>query len=135
MPLESQTLPFVDPYSLAEELDELLPVSLVRLKARGDLWLFHQGMALLAKWWAQHHFRMPVLQEILGLIKDTKPKQGSRVLMPMNHNNLAPLQVRTKVLWCESNSRCVYLALRQGLETVQLQWFIGWGKERHRAPC
>ena len=30
VPLETQTLPFVDPYDLAEEPDELLPVSLVK---------------------------------------------------------------------------------------------------------
>jgi hypothetical protein len=122
--LETQTLPFVDPYNLAEELDELLPVSLVRFKATGDLWWFRQGLALLARWWVQNHFHIPLLQETLGLIKDKKPKQGSQVLMPRSHKNLVPLQVRGNFLWCESNSRCAILALRQGLDIEQRQWFM-----------
>ena len=44
IPLEKKTLAFVDPYSLAEEPDELLPVSLVRFSATGDLSWLHQGL-------------------------------------------------------------------------------------------
>jgi len=124
VPLETQTLAFVDPYSLAEEPDELLPVSLVKLSATGDLSWLHQGLALPRKWWLQNHFRVPLIQEILGLIKDKKPKQGSHVLMLRSHKNLLPLQVRGKILWCESNSRCVILALKQGREVERLQWFM-----------
>ena len=44
IPLEKKTLAFVEPYSLAEEVDELLPVSLVRFSATGDLSWLHQGL-------------------------------------------------------------------------------------------
>ena len=47
----------------------------------------------------------------------------------MSHNSLVPLQVRGKVLWCEHNSRCVILDLRQGLEIEQLQRFIHEAKK------
>ena len=43
--------------------------------------------------------------------------------MPRNHKTLLPLQVRGKILWCENNSRCVILALKQGREVERLQWF------------
>jgi len=124
VPLEKQTLPFVDPYNLADEPDEPLPVSLVSFKATGNLNWLHSGLALPARWWVKNHFRIPLLQEILGLIKDKKPKQGGHLLMPRNHKNLVPLQVRGKVLWFENNSRCVVLALKQGKEIEHLQWFM-----------
>ena len=90
----------------------------------GDLNWLHQGLALPRKWWQQNHFCVPLTQEILGLIKDKKPKQGSQALMPRNHKSLLPLQVRGKILWCENNSRCVILALKQGREVERLQWFM-----------
>ena len=39
IPLEKKTLAFVDPYNLAEEPDELLPVSLVKFSAGDMKWL------------------------------------------------------------------------------------------------
>ena len=133
IPLEKKTLAFVDPYSLAEELDELLlPVSLVRLSATGDLNWLHQGLVLPRRWWLQNHFRVPLMQEILGLIKNKKAKQGNNALMPRNHKNLLPLQVRGKILWFENNSRSVILALQQGREVEHLQWFMN---ELHKDIC
>ena len=76
------------------------------------------------KRWLQNHFRVPLIQELLGLIKDKTPTQGSQVLMPTNHKNLLPLQVRGKILWRESNSLCVILALKQGREVEHLQWLM-----------
>ena len=63
------------------------------------------------------------MQEILALIKNKKAKQGNNALMPRNHKNLLPLQVRGKILWFENNSRSVILALQQGREVERLQWF------------
>ena len=60
VPLETQTLAFVDPYGLAEELDELLPVSLVKLSATGDLNWLRQGLALPRKRWLQNRVRVPL---------------------------------------------------------------------------
>ena len=124
IPLQKQTLAFVDPYKLAEEADEVLAVSLVRLSATGELSWLHQGLGLPRRWWLQNHFRVPLIQEILGLVKDKKPQQGCQVLMPRKHKNLLPLQVRGKILWFENNSRCVSLALQQGREVEHLQWFM-----------
>jgi len=124
VPVETQTLAFVDPYCLAEEPDELLPVSLVRFSATGDLNWLHQGLVLPRRWWLQNHFRVPLIQEILGLIEDKKPKRGSQVLLPRNHKNLLRLPVRGKILWFENNSRCVIVALKQGREVEHLQWFM-----------
>jgi tripartite-type tricarboxylate transporter receptor subunit TctC len=67
---------------------------------------------------------VPLMQEILALIKNKKAKQGNNALMPRNHKNLLPLQVRGKILWFENNSHCVILALQQGREAEQLQWFM-----------
>jgi len=123
-PWRSRPCPSLDPYNLADEPDEPLPVSLVSFKATWNLNWLHSGLALPARWWVKNHFHIPLLQEILGLIKDKKPKQGGHLLMPRNHKNLVPLQVRGKVLWFENNSRCVVLALKQGKEMEHLQWFM-----------
>ena len=72
------------------------------------------------------------MQEILGLIKNKKAKQGNNALMPRNHKNLLPLQVRGKILWFENNSRSVILALQQGREVEHLQWFMN---EPHKDIC
>jgi len=113
-PLEKKTLAFVDPYCLAEKPDEVLPVSLVRFSATGDLNWLHQGLVLPRGWWLQNHFRVHLIQEILELIQDKKPTRGSQVLLPRNHKKLLPLPVRGRILWFENNSRCVILALKQG---------------------
>ena len=116
VPVETQTLAFVDPYSLAEEPDELLPVSLVRFSATADLNWLQQGLVLPTRWWRQNHHRVPLIQEILQLIQDKKPTRGSQVLLPRNHKKLLPLPVRGRIRWFENNSRCVILALKQGRE-------------------
>ena len=123
VPLDKQTLPFVDPYSLADEPDEPLPVSLVSFKAAGNMHWLLSSLALPMKWWVNNHWRIPLLQEILSLIRDKKPKQGGHVLMPRNHKSLVPLQVRearscglrtTPVAWSSPSSRETRLSACSG---------------------
>ena len=87
VPLETQTLPFVDPYNLAEE-----PDAWRGSKPQGTCGDCTKAWPCLRGGGCRTTICTPLLQEILGLIKGKKPKQGSQVLMPMIHKNLAPLQ-------------------------------------------
>ena len=124
VPLEEQTLGFVDPYNLAAEAEEEFLVSLVTFKASAKMHWLESSLDLPARWWSHKGTTLPLLQEIVNLIKDKRAKKGSDVLMPRNHKSLLPLEVRGKVLWFENNARCVVLALRQGKEVEQLLWFV-----------
>ena len=124
VPVEQATLSFVDPYKLAEEEPDVpLPVTLVSFQASMNAHWLQAPLALPARWWVQHHAEVPLLREILQLIKDKKP-QGRLKLMPKNPKCLLPLQIRGKTLWFENNTRRLKLALRQNLEQPVLLWFL-----------
>ena len=125
VPVEQITLSFVDPYQLAEDDPEAdLPVTLVSFQATMKAHWLQGPLGLPDKWWIQHHAEVPLLNEILQLIKDKKPQQGSQLLMPRHHKCLLPLQIRGKTLWFENNSRHVKLALRQDCQEQVLLWFL-----------
>lgn len=125
VPAEEQDLSVLDPYNLSNETDDNLSVSLVNFKASGNMTWLQKGLELSSRWWVLNHHRIPVLQEILNLIRNQKPKKGAAVRMPKNHKNLLPLQVRGKVLWFQNDSRCVILAVKKGQEALDdFQWFL-----------
>ena len=117
VPVEQATLSFVDPYKLEEEEPEdHLPVTRVSFQATMNAHWLQAPLALPAKWWLQHHAKVPLRREILQLIKAKKPQQGRQVLMPKHPKYLLPLQIRGKTLWFENNTRRLKLALRQNQE-------------------
>ena len=126
VPLEETQLPWLDPYELADGFvpEGSLHVSLVNFKASGDMCWIEKGLELKARWWKAHHHRIPLLVEILDLIRAKKPHKGAAVLLPKNHKSLVPLKVRGKTLWFENNSRIVVLALQQGQEIDHFKWFL-----------
>ena len=65
-----------------------------------------------------------MLQEILKLIHGTRPQRGAARLLSKSPNAVLPLTVRGHVLWCQNSLRSVTLALRQGKELEDLQWFL-----------
>ena len=58
------------------------------------------------------------------MIKEKKPTHGSARVLPRNHKSLLPLLIRGKKLWFLNSSRCVTLALQQGHEVEDLQFFF-----------
>ena len=124
MPVEKHECSWVNPYDLDVHEDENLKVSLVNFKATGNMRWLESTFELPTRWWINNHMRIPIVQEVLALIRDKKPKQGGKLLMPRHHQSLLPLEVRGKVLWFENNSRVVVLALREGHEEEELLWFL-----------
>lgn len=125
VPAEEQGLSFLDPYNQSNETDENLSVSLVNFKASGDMKWLQKGLKLSSRWWVLNHHRIPVLKEILNLIRTSKPKKGGAGRLPKYHKSLLPLQVRGKVLWFQNDSRCVTLAVKKGQEALDdVQWFL-----------
>ena len=67
-----------------------------------------------SEWWGQNMDRVPLLLEILQLMRETMPAQGSDASMPRNPKYLLPLQVRRRILWLQHDPQepqCVILAL------------------------
>ena len=121
VPVKHVTLPFVDPYKLADdEPEENLKVTLVEfLRASNTRWI-NAVLELPHHWWAQHLGQVPLRQEILELIKAKKPQKGRQILMPKQHKALLPLNIRGQTLWFQNNSQALRLALRQNQEEEQL---------------
>ena len=87
-------------------------------------WL-QKAMGLGTRWWITISHRIPLLQQVLNLIRDQRPVSGSQSRMPKNHKSLVPQEIRNKILWLQNDSRCATLALRDGDEGLHdFQWFV-----------
>ena len=84
VPVESASLPFIDPYKLTTMSDEFIVASLVSFKATGTKVWLEQGLRLPSRWWLQNHANLPILQEILELIRSQKPKTGGQSRLSKN---------------------------------------------------
>ena len=125
VPVERASLPFIDPYKLTTMSDEFIVASLVSFKATGTKVWLEQGLHLPSKWWLQNHANLPILQEILELIRKQKPRTGGQSRLPRNQKSLIALKVRGKVLWFQNDSRCVILGVLDGDEGLAaFRWFL-----------
>ena len=127
VPVEQTSLPWMDPFGIAPDDiddDEALPVSLVEIKAMGDMSWLTSALDVKVKWWQSQHHKVPLLSEVLENIKAKKVFKGAGARSPRQHKSLLPLEIRDKTLWFANNSRVVCLALQQGLEIKQLEWFV-----------
>ncbi len=125
--VEKESLPWMDPFGLApDDLDDdkPLPVSIVDVKVMGDRGWLTSAMDIKVKWWQAHHHKVPLFSEILQLIKSKKIFKGAGARTPKQHKSLLPLKIRNKTMWFANNSRVVSLALVQGQEIEQLEWFM-----------
>ena len=71
-------MPWVDPYNHSTLKDEFIVVSLVNLKASGHQGWLEQGLKVPSKWWIKNAGRLPILQEVVELIRKHKPMKGGR---------------------------------------------------------
>ena len=124
VPVEEHTLDCMDPYQEGQGDEESLKVLLVHLKASGNMEWLCKGMGLPARWWVHNHHRVPLMCEILELIKKKRPTQGAQRLLPRQASSIMPLRIRGKVLWFQNQVRFVVLALRTGQESPDLQQFL-----------
>ena len=81
LPVVKQSLPIIDPYSLAGNLKDLLleenlQVDLLSFKASGDVHWLMPALGMPLRWWVSNSFQLALLQEIRDLIKDKKPLNG-----------------------------------------------------------
>ena len=84
VPVERASLPFIDPYNITTISDEFIVASLVSFKATGTKVWLEQGLHWPSKWWLQNPANLPILQEILELIRSQKPKTGGQSRLPKN---------------------------------------------------
>ena len=125
VPVERASLPFIDPYNLTTMSGEFIATSLVTFKATGTKVWLEQGLHLPSKWWLKNHASLPILREILELIRCQKHTTGGKSRMPRNQQSLIALKVRGKVLWFQNDSRCVILGVLDGDEGLAaFRWFL-----------
>ena len=100
-------------------------MSLVSFKASGSKGWLEQGLRLPSTWWLSNHASLPILQEILELIRKQKPRTGGQSRLPRNQKSLIAFKVRGKVLWFQNDSRCVILGVLDGDEGLAaFRWFL-----------
>ena len=127
VPVEKVNMPWMDPFGLApDSLDEDQPleVSLVDIKSTGDIHWICSSLEVTQRWWRSFQQKVPLLMEILELIKSKRIYKGAASRAPKQHKSLLPLQIRNKTMWFANNARFVCLALLQGQEVQMLQWFM-----------
>ena len=131
LPVVNQSLPIIDPYSLAGNLEDLdleenLPVDLLSFKASGDVHWLMPALGMPLRWWSSKSCQLALLQEIRDLIKDKKPLKGASQRMPKQQAFLVLLKVRGRILIMQNSLTLVNLALSGTLEAKKetLSWFI-----------
>ena len=125
VPQEHDSLPWVNPFALASDEPDFLDVSLVSFKASGNLIWLQKSLELPSRWWLRHHHRVPLIIEILDLIRSQKATTGAAARLPRTRACLLPLQIRGKVLWFKNDSRVVIYAIRDAPGALDdFQWFL-----------
>ena len=125
VPQEHDSLPWVNPFALASDEPDFLDVSLVSFKATGNLIWLEKSLELPSRWWLRHHHRVPLIIEILDLIRSQKATTRAAARLPRTRECLLPLQIRGKALWFKNDSRCVIYAIRDGQQALgDFQWFL-----------
>ena len=103
---------------------EDLKVRLVSLKGTGKATWLTKALGLPARWWSQNHHRVPILLEVLELIRSGKPQTGRAGRMPKQHKRLVQLHIRGRDIWFQNKSECMVLAIRDGLEGLEDLYFF-----------
>ena len=131
LPVVKQSLPIIDPYSLAGNLEDLdleenLPVDLLSFKATGDVHWLMPALGMPLRWWSSNSCQFALLQEIRDLIKDKKSLKGGSQRMPKMQAFLVLLKVRGRILIMQNSLTLVNLALSGTMEAKKetLSWFI-----------
>ena len=128
VPSENVNLPLLDPFNIAPadlNDEEPCPVTLVPIKRQGpDVAWLCSALEVKQSWWITHMTQIPLFVEILEAIKSKKVSTGAGARMPRQPRSLVPLKIRGRVVWFANSSRSVGLALVQGLEIQQLEWFM-----------
>ena len=119
VPVEKATMSVVDPYGLYQGDTEDLAVSLVEFMASGNMvWLEKVIKArhhhLRPKWFKENSWRIPLLKEVLALIRAQKDKRGGEARAPRCRDYLIALKVRGKTLLFKNDSRYVCFADHTG---------------------
>ena len=125
VPVESVSLPWMDPFELTSDLDldEEIAVNLVNLKATGKTTWIEKALNLPARGWLKNMQIVPLILEIQDRIRNRKPKAGSVARLPRNDKHLLPFEIRGKILWFQNTSRTVVLAVKD--ESLgDLEWFL-----------
>ena len=100
-------------------------MTLVPIKRQGpDVAWLCSALEVKQSWWITHMTQIPLFVEILEAIKSKKVFKGAAARMPRQPRSLVPLKIRGRVVWFANSSRSVGLALVQGLEIQQLEWFM-----------
>lgn len=137
VPLEHKEMQVLDPDSLSGAWGEawgmelgsddlLIEMSLLSLKATADMWWFLKPMKLGSKWWKTHHSEIPLLIEILSIIKSKKSKSRR---VPKEPDAMVLLKVREKVLCVQNLPHLVTLGFPGAPEDnlplmKQLMWIL-----------
>ena len=129
VPTMQANMSVVDPYELHEGEADNLEVALVEFMASGDNGWLQKSLDLNHKWFKENHWRIPLLQEVLDLIRQQKNKHnsGSAARAPRNRDCLIPVQVRGKTLLFKNDTRFVCFAdkLWDPVESLKdFNWFL-----------
>ena len=99
-------------------------VRLVSFKGTQNATWLTNAQGLPTRWWSENHHRVPILREVLELIRSGKPTKGSAMRLPRQHNRLVQLNIRGRLLWFQNRSECVVLAIKDGPEGLEDLYFF-----------
>ena len=117
VPARQDCLAIMDPYDLNNSGKECVDATLVKFAAAGPdslrSWLQKILHLPSHTWWKINCSRVPLLLEVLELIRCKRSKKHHDLKQP---NTVLPVKVRGRVLWFQNTIRCVTLALLEDEE-------------------
>lgn len=132
VPVVSSTMDVVDPFGLHEGKDDALDVSLVEFSASGCMHWLQKVLKVGPKWFKENANRIPLLKEILEIIRKQKNKEFGRgasvktARLPRCRDCLIAIKVRGQVLLVKNDSRYVSIADLKGPGSLtKFNWFLG----------
>ena len=112
VPVEKASMNVLDPYGVFEGNTEGLDVGLVEFMASGNMRWLEKALNLENRWFVFNHHRIPLLLEILVLIRKKKIMRGAAARAPRYCGYLIALEVRGKILLFKNDTRYVCFADR-----------------------
>ena len=126
VPVTFETLPLYDPLNLFDEapaIPEEIVVTLVHFQNTDMQWV-HKCLKIQRTWWQPNQRNIPLLSEVLEIIKNNKSTKGAKRNLPRNPESLLSIELRGKILKFKNNPRVVILALEKDTATEDLLWFL-----------
>lgn len=126
VPLMHKQMEFEDLHECweGEDFEGEQDIECLSLKATMDAKFLEGPLKLGARWWVAKSHRVPLLQEIRGVIDKKKQRKGGASRLSKKANRFVAIQIRDKVILVQNTTNPVTLVAPEGSMEDTVLWFV-----------